>query len=56
MDWESLRRPKKSEQSRNDRTGEPVMRITPKKVAVKPEDLIKLPDGTVIVKERRNKE
>ena len=51
FDWDELRRSKSNNKSK-DSQDKNVMKIATKKVAVRPEDLIKLPDGTVIVREK----
>lgn len=52
LDLDSLRRDRlNSKANQSDKVA--VMKIATKKVAVRPEDLVKLPDGTVIVKDKR---
>ena len=53
MDWDALeRRPKTDNEQNND----PSFKIPVKKVAVSPDKIRKLPDGTVIVIDDEDKE
>lgn len=50
MDWNALERRNVS----SDTTGKASFKIETKKVSVSKNDVIKLPDGTVIVKDKRS--